>query len=405
MKNIKVIFLKEIKRYFTEPRMLLALFLPGILIYILYSFLGPFVNSNFTATSNQPQNYEYKIVATNNYNNQEDAAPLVFDVFDSYLKVSEKTNSIKYFYIDSSLVDQYKNELINDKYDLLVIFDDDFENKLFENKLTSKTNLSIYYNGSSSESSYLYNIFSAIVKETYTNFTTNFENNIITNPNLSNEDYNMKNIMSFIIPLITISLLFSTISSICPETIAGEKERGTLASILMTPIKRNELVIGKILAITLTSVASGITSFVGLILSLPKLYGEGSSLSSIFSVGSFILLLFLIVTSMLLFVSIGLLISALTKSRREASSYLIPFSSILIVLSIIPFVLDLTNIGYSFVPILNIVSSMNFIIKTSNIDSLIPYLSITIVINILLSIIIVFIVSKLFKKENIMFQR
>ena len=108
---------------------------------------------------------------------------------------------------------------------------------------------------------------------------------------------------------------------------------------------------------------------------------------------------------MLLFVSIGLLISALTKSRREASSYLIPFSSILIILSIIPFVLDLTNIGYSFVPILNIVSSMNFIIKTSNIDSLIPYLSITIVINILLSIIIVFIVSKLFKKENIMFQR
>ena len=192
---------------------------------------------------------------------------------------------------------------------------------------------------------------------------------------------------------------------ILPETIAGEKERGTLASILMTPIKRNELVIGKILAITLTSVASGLTSFVGLILSLPKLYGEGSSLSSIFSVGSFILLLFLIVTSMLLFVSIGLLISALTKSRREASSYLIPFSSILIVLSIIPFVLDLTNIGYSFVPILNIVSSMNFIIKTSNIDSLIPYLSITIVINILLSIIIVFIVSKLFKKENIMFQR
>ena len=37
MKNIKTIFLKELKRYFTEPRMLAALYLPGIIIFLVYS--------------------------------------------------------------------------------------------------------------------------------------------------------------------------------------------------------------------------------------------------------------------------------------------------------------------------------------------------------------------------------
>ena len=36
MKNIKTVFLKELKRFFTDPRMLIALFLPGILIFIVY---------------------------------------------------------------------------------------------------------------------------------------------------------------------------------------------------------------------------------------------------------------------------------------------------------------------------------------------------------------------------------
>ena len=207
--------------------------------------------------------------------------------------------------------------------------------------------------------------------------------------------------MSFVIPLVTISLLFSTVISICPEAIAGEKERGTLASLLMTPIKRSELALGKISALTLISLTSGIVSFLGLIFSLPSLYGTDASIGIIFSAGSFIMLLLLMITSLILFVTLGLLISTFAKS----GSYLTPLMTILMISAVIPFAIDMSNIGFAFIPLLNIVSSMNLIITESNLASIVPYLAVTVSINIIFSGLLVFLSAKMFNNENIMFQR
>ena len=211
--------------------------------------------------------------------------------------------------------------------------------------------------------------------------------------------------MSFVIPLVTISLLFSTVISICPEAIAGEKERGTLASLLMTPIKRSELALGKISALTLISLTSGAVSFLGLIFSLPSLYGTDASIGIIFSAGSFIMLLLLMITSLILFVTLGLLISTFAKSIKEAGSYLTPLMTILMISAVIPFAIDMSNIGFAFIPLLNIVSSMNLIITESNLASIVPYLAVTVSINIIFSGLLVFLSAKMFNNENIMFQR
>ena len=40
MKNIWTIMKKEFSRFFKDKRLVLALVLPGILIYVIYSFLG-----------------------------------------------------------------------------------------------------------------------------------------------------------------------------------------------------------------------------------------------------------------------------------------------------------------------------------------------------------------------------
>ena len=47
MKTIFTIVKKELKRFFTDPRMLISLFLPGILIYGIYSLMGDFITSSF----------------------------------------------------------------------------------------------------------------------------------------------------------------------------------------------------------------------------------------------------------------------------------------------------------------------------------------------------------------------
>ena len=405
MKNIKTIFFKELRRFFTEPRMLAALFLPGIIIYIFYSLMGTFMEASFAPSSGKPENYTYQIVATNNYSSTDEVAPLIFDVFDAYLPINESGNKSEYHYINLDQVSEYKEALSNHEYDLLIVFNDNFENSLKGEISSTKTNISLYYDGSDSISTYLYTVFTSLVDTTYTNFTVNIENGIYVDGNVSPENYTFKNIMSFVVPLVTISLLFSTVISICPEAIAGEKERGTLASLLMTPMKRTELVIGKISALSIVSLSSGLVSFLGLVISLPNLYGGGMTLSSLFSPASFIMLLLLILTTLCVFVTLGLVISAFSKSIKEAGSYLTPIMTILMVASIIPFSIDMSGIGYAFIPLLNIVSSMNLLIRETNLDLLLPYISITAVMNIILSGVLVFITAKLFNSEKIMFQR
>ena len=405
MKNIKTIFFKELRRFFTEPRMLAALFLPGIIIYIFYSLMGTFMEASFAPSSGKPENYTYQIVATNNYSSTDEVAPLIFDVFDAYLPINESSNKSEYHYINLDQVSEYKEALSNHEYDLLIVFNDNFEDSLKGEVSSTKTNISLYYDGSDSISTYLYTVFTSLVDTTYTNFTVNIENGIYVDGNVSPENYTFKNIMSFVVPLVTISLLFSTVISICPEAIAGEKERGTLASLLMTPMKRTELVIGKISALSIVSLSSGLVSFLGLVISLPNLYGGGMTLGSLFSPASFIMLLLLILTTLCVFVTLGLVISAFSKSIKEAGSYLTPIMTILMVASIIPFSIDMSGIGYAFIPLLNIVSSMNLLIRETNLDLLLPYILITAVMNIVLSGVLIFITAKLFNSEKIMFQR
>ena len=43
MKDVFIIFKKELKRFFTDKRMLLTLLMPGLLIYIVYSIMGGFM--------------------------------------------------------------------------------------------------------------------------------------------------------------------------------------------------------------------------------------------------------------------------------------------------------------------------------------------------------------------------
>ena len=129
------------------------------------------------------------------------------------------------------------------------------------------------------------------------------------------------------------------------------------------------------------------------------------TLTNLFSPGSFIMLLLLMITSLLVFVALGLFVSSFSKSIKEASSYLTPLMTILMIAAIVPFSVDMSNIGFAFIPLLNIVSSMNLLLKESALNILLPYFSITVVINILLTAALIFIITKLFNNENIMFQR
>ena len=395
MKNVLTVFKKEIRRYFTDRRMLMALFLPGILIFVIYTVVGRvFSTINLTGSITQTT---YHIAYTDNSGAA--TSPLIVQSFEAYLQQSEdeKTNSASYKVIPVSNVETYKQEVAQGKYDVLVVFSDDFEHKITVRD-GSCNYIHIYYNGASSVGSHAYEVMLSLADSAYKNYFVNIgsDGQPIT-PNVGSSDFLGAKLMSVLLPMATMSLLFSSVVSICPDAVAGEKERGTLSAMLLTPIKRGELAVGKILAISVVSLASGITAFLGLALSLPNLM---QGLNFTLTAGMVAFMGVLVVTTLLLFVSIGMVVSTFAKSVKECSSLMAPFMILAIGASFLPFIVSSKSLGLAFVPFANIALSMSTLLETGSVDPL--FFATTVGVNLVLTGALIFVVSRLFKVERIM---
>ena len=107
-----------------------------------------------------------------------------------------------------------------------------------------------------------------------------------------------------LLPFLIIVLLFSSCLSIASESIAGEKERGTIATLLITPVKRSSIALGKIFAISVTAFVGAIANFIGLVAALPKLVAGANLSMSMYNVGSYVGLLLIIATIIIIAINI-----------------------------------------------------------------------------------------------------
>lgn len=392
MRNVLTIFLKELKRVFTDKRMLISLFLPGVLIYFVYTLMGTVMTKVVTQSSTKDTNFQ--VAYTDNFNSAKTNGqlPKLMTYVDEVMKASKNNNTATFKEFTTGELDSYKEELRQGKYHLVVAFTDDFENKLGD--ATGANDIDIFYNGDSSASSDLYSYVSQVVSVAYTNYTVN-KNGAIS-ANVGEKDMMAMKIAAMIIPMVTISILFSTVISLCPEAIAGEKERGTLASLLLTPIKRGEFVAGKILSLSTTAIASGIVSFTGLILSIPKLMG-GFNIT--ISPLDGLLLFLLVVTVLLLFVAIGVFISALSNTVKEAAGYLSPIMIVFMLFGMAPSLFGFDQWYLSFVPILNVCVSINALLNGA--ENLLLFFGLTVASTVLYTGLLMFGVTKLFNKERV----
>lgn len=392
MRNVLTIFLKELKRVFTDRRMLISLFLPGVLIYFVYTLMGTVMTKVVTQSSTK--NTTFQVAYTNNFNSSktEGQLPKLMTYVEATIKGGTNNNKVEFKEFTTGELDSYKEELRAGKYHLVVSFSEDFENKLSDN--TASNNVDIFYNGDSSASSDLYNFVAQVVGVSYTNYTVNLNGQV--DANVGEKDMMAMKIAAMIIPMVTISILFSTVISLCPEAIAGEKERGTLASLLLTPIKRGEFVAGKILSLSTTAIASGIVSFTGLILSIPKLMG-GFNIT--ISPVDGILLFFLVVAVLLLFVAIGVFISALANTVKEAAGYLSPIMIVFMLFGMAPSLFGFDQWYLSFVPILNVCVSINALLNGA--ENLLLFFGLTVASTVLYTGLLMFGVTRLFNKERV----
>jgi sodium transport system permease protein len=140
---------------------------------------------------------------------------------------------------------------------------------------------------------------------------------------------------------------------------AGEKERGTMETILASPVGRGELVLGKflmILSASLVTAILSITSF-GLTMVFAKSYMEQMTGGRAYSIGpETILFVFLLVLPLAIFFSGALMaLSLRAKSYREAQSQIGPLMIIVILPAIVGMLPGVElNARLAVIPILNV---------------------------------------------------
>ena len=388
MSKIFVVLKKELRRFFTDRRMLTSIFLPGILIFIIYSLLGGVVTNMM---SQQITDYSVHI------ENEPTEFSMIFDVSDWNVEKNK----------EALTKEEAISKISEGSLDLYIIYEEDFYNKIlaYDTNKGKAPDVEIYYNSTIDSSYALYNYVTTYLSQIEAQLANKFDVNTDLNINYdmaTEEDISTK-IIGMILPFILMTFLISGAMGICSESIAGEKERGTIATLLVTPVRRSDLVIGKIAALGITTMASAFVSFLGLILSLPKLAGADFSIDY-YGVGPLAILLLVVVVTALFFTTILTIVSTYAKSVKEATSLSGPLTIIVMVVGMSGMMATSanTNLWMYLIPIYNSIQSFTGILNDSiNIFAII----ITVISNLAYIGLGVFLLTKMFNSEKIMFNK
>jgi sodium transport system permease protein len=173
------------------------------------------------------------------------------------------------------------------------------------------------------------------------------------------------NMIGGLIPYLFIILCFTGAMYPAMDLTAGEKERGTMETILCSPVARTDLVLGKFLMVLTASLTTAVISTVVLGVSIAvrvatlgdsgMAAAASSGMDMTLDPAGLLLVLAMVLPVAVLFCAVLLAVSLFAKSIKEASSYASP----MIILIIIPAMMGLMpgvelNTRLALVPILNI---------------------------------------------------
>jgi len=159
-----------------------------------------------------------------------------------------------------------------------------------------------------------------------------------------------------------IFIIFGFMGCIYPaiDLFTNEKERGTLETILVTPVKRLEILFGKMIVVALTGIVSAVLSILGLVFGLNQFSNAlpqamlGTLLNFI-EPSNIIMLVAMLIPLIIFFAGIMTLITTYAKSYKEAQTLVSP----MMIIVVLPAVMGLMpgielNALTAIIPITNI---------------------------------------------------
>lgn len=398
MKNIWTIMKKELARVFKDPRLILMVFIvPGLMIYVMYSIMG-------TSMQKQSENVDKEKAIVYTVNMPES--------FQSVLNNDSVKDTLsinaEYEAIMMSELDERKDMIKSGEADYIIVFSANFDDALLNEERPS---IQTYYNPSEDLSTSINSKMTAaieiyrqaLISDKYGDVSC-FDLNLNDNSQIYEEDKAVAKVLSMMLPFLIITFLFSGAMSVGPESIAGDKERGTIATMLITPIKRSELALGKVFSLSILSIISAISSFIGVILSMPKLMGMEASSANIYSFQDYALTLGLLIATVFTILGLIAIVSAFAKNIKEASMLVMP----IYILSMLVGISTMFTSGAAeswYLYLIPIYNTVNVLLGIFSLEFSMTNYLITIIVNIVFAAGLVFALTKMFNSEKIMFSK
>lgn len=418
MNGISMVFQKELKRVFSDKKLIFSLFiLPVVMVVVIYGLMMMLID-----TVEQDQSAHVATVAL--YHMPDSLREFAGDAFF-------ETYEVKELYNDSEL-EAAKDDILNERLDLILVFDADFDEMISGYQPGDAVpDVKTFYNPSVDYSGNAWDEVAGELLEEYRQSLLgkrfqDLNSMEIFSVDADNEDSVIQDddraggkMLGSIIPYLVTVLLFAGGMGIGIDMIAGEKERGTMASLLITPVKRTSIVLGKLFAMMLLSGLSALVYVISMVVAMPFIMGSelgdeamgmGSEavemahsygMSMSFQAWQIWMLIFVIVSMVFVYVSLITLTAVFAKDTKEASTYITPIYMIVMLSGMVTmFTGDNAGTGTYCIPLYGAVVAMKNILGQ---DITILNCLLCVLIHLITGGIVVLIVAKAFDSEKVMF--
>lgn len=304
----------------------------------------------------------------------------------------------------------YKQSILDEKLDVAVAVSEKDGQQVFK----------LYYDSSNTNSSNGADMFGEEL-ETYSDHVarTSIEAEggnaeVVLHPvvtdmkDVASKESSMGNLLGTIVPFLLLTGVLMGAMSPAIDATAGEKERGTLETLMCMPLTGGELIMGKFLSVATVSIVSvffDILSMTGIGVYVYKIMESTGEATGGFDVASFtpaILITVLCLFAYALFMSaLVMCVCAFAKSFKEANNYITPISIVVLLGGYISFIpnVELTS-QLAMVPVVNITLLVKHLLVFEYNFTVIPIVLLS---NILYAFGAIWVLGKVYSSEEILF--
>lgn len=402
MKSIREIFNKEMARVFRDKKMVFSVFFLPVILMIGIMYL---MSQMITGMEDDITKHQSVVYIQN-----EQAS------FANFLESIDADYEIHM--IDKSKRKETEEKIRDGEADLLIEFPEKMDENIENYKAGDKVpQIKTFYNPSEEYSNAAYKEISLEVLEAYRQslltervgdlnkiavFTVNSDNEDMI---IQDDDKASGKALGTMLPYFITILLFAGAMGIGTDMIAGEKERGTMASLLVAPIKRSSIVLGKVFALMALSGISSII-YVGAMVAFMPLMSKsmlgtsGENLNINLTAGQIVMLAVLLIGVAFLYSTMIALTSVFAKTIKEATSYVMPLYMVVLVVGLMTMFTtgDVKGEMY-YIPIYNISLALKGILSH---EVTMGQYGVTVAMTFAVGFLLVGIIVRAFKSEKVM---